>query len=174
VEAGRKGLVEALVQEMPWYISAAVRFQIAVADQLGMPLADVHAVGALLEFGPIGVRQLASVMGTTSSAATRMADRLERAGYVRRVPDPADRRRVVLQVVPERVVEITRYYESMGDQWRRQLDGCSDGELRFLLEFLRHGREGTHVETAHLRATGRQHGTRRRSSPDAGIRANPE
>jgi hypothetical protein len=41
---GREALIKALVEEMPWYVSAAVRFQIAVADQLEMPLADVHAV----------------------------------------------------------------------------------------------------------------------------------
>jgi hypothetical protein len=51
---------------MPRYISASVRYQIAVADQLGMPLADVHAVGALLELGPAGVRTLADLMGIAS------------------------------------------------------------------------------------------------------------
>ena len=43
----RAELLDALIQEMPWYISAATRFQIAVADQLGMPLTDVHAIGAV-------------------------------------------------------------------------------------------------------------------------------
>ena len=32
-----------------------------------------------------------------------MIDRLEQAGYVRRVPDPADRRRVIVEVVPEKI-----------------------------------------------------------------------
>jgi DNA-binding MarR family transcriptional regulator len=87
----RKALLDALIQEMPWYISAATRFQVAVADQLGMPLTDVHAIGALLEIGPTGVRRLADLMGMTTGAVTRLVDRLERAGYVRREPDPADR-----------------------------------------------------------------------------------
>ena len=160
--AGRDELVDALVREMPWYISASVRFQIAVAHQLGMPVTDVHAIGALLELGPIGARQLADLMGMTTGAVTRLVDRLERGGYVRREPDSADRRRVVLRVVPERIAEIGRFYEPMGRRWQEQVAGCSDDELRFLLDFVRQGREYTQAETAALRADGRTHGTRQR------------
>ena len=78
---GREALIKALVEEMPWYVSAAVRFQIAVADQLEMPLADVHAVGALVEFGAVGVRRLADLMGMTTGAVTRMADRRGRTVF---------------------------------------------------------------------------------------------
>jgi DNA-binding MarR family transcriptional regulator len=99
---------------MPWYVSSAVRFQIAVANQLQLPLSDVHAIAALLEFGPIRVGRLAELMGMTTGATTRLVDRLERGGYVSRVRDRQDRRRVVLHVVPERLAELTRYYESMG------------------------------------------------------------
>lgn len=158
----RAELLDALGREMPWYISAAVRYQIAVADQLGMPLADIHAIGALLEIGPAGVRRLADLMGMTTSAVTRLVDRLERAGYVRREPDPADRRRVVVQIVPERIADIARYYEPMGDRWRRQAATYTDAQLRFVLEFLRQGRESAQAETTRLRTHGRPHGTRRR------------
>ncbi|MFB7597461.1 MarR family winged helix-turn-helix transcriptional regulator [Streptomyces sp. NPDC056160] len=39
--------------------------------------------------------------GLTTGATTRVIDRLERAGYARRVADPADRRRVIVEPVPE-------------------------------------------------------------------------
>ena len=45
-------------------------------------------------------------MGLTTGAVTRVIDRLEQAGYVRRVPDPADRRRVIVEVVPEKVAAV--------------------------------------------------------------------
>jgi hypothetical protein len=63
-------------------------------------------------------------------------------------------------VVPERVHDISRYYESMGDRWRRQIEEYSDAQLRFLVEFLRQGRENARVETAQLRSEGRPHATR--------------
>ncbi|MGR6918716.1 hypothetical protein ACU635_31095 [[Actinomadura] parvosata] len=50
----RDELVVALVEEMPRFVSASVRFQVAVAHQLGMPVTDLHALGALLETGPVG------------------------------------------------------------------------------------------------------------------------
>jgi DNA-binding MarR family transcriptional regulator len=158
----RGDLVNALAREMPWYISAAVRFQVAVAHQLDMPVTDVHALAALLEAGPVGVGRLAELMGTTASAVTRLVDRLERGGYVGREQDPADRRRVVVHVVGERVADIARFYEPMDARWRRQIARYSEAELRFLLEFLRQGREHAEAETAQLRTSGRMHGTRRR------------
>ena len=160
----RKVLLDALIREMPWYISAAVRFQIAVADQLEMPLTDVHAIGALLELGPVGVRRLAEVMGMTTGAATRLVDRLERAGYVRREADPDDRRRLVLRVNEQQLGQISQYYEPMGDRWERQVEDYSDDQLEFLLEFLRRGRESAQLETAAVRAAGRAHGTRQRKA----------
>jgi DNA-binding MarR family transcriptional regulator len=159
----RDELLDALIQEMPWYISAATRFQIAVADQLGMPLTDIHAIGALLEIGPAGVRRLSDLMGMTTGAVTRLVDRLERAGYVSREPDPADRRRVVVQLVPERVADIAQYYEPMGERWSQQVSAYSDEQLEFLVDFLRQGREHAQAETTNLRTTGRAHATRRRA-----------
>jgi DNA-binding MarR family transcriptional regulator len=157
----REDLYESLLREMPWYISSAVRFQIAIANQLQMPVTDVHAVGALLEFGPIGVARLAELMGMTTGAATRLVDRLEGNGYVVRERDASDRRQVVLRVVPERVAEIGRYYEPMGERLDRQLADCTDEQLSFLLAFLRDRRSYAQAETERLRADGRSHGTRR-------------
>lgn len=153
-------LRQVLLREMPWYISAAVRFQIAIADQLRMPLTDVHAIGALVEFAPIGVRRLADLMGMTTGATTRLVDRLEQRGFVVREPDPDDRRRVVLRVVPERVAEVARFFGAMGERWSEQLDGYDEEQLRFLVEFLREGRQYAVLETEALRATGRAHGSR--------------
>lgn len=159
--ANRDALQEVLLREMPWYVSAAVRFQIAVANQLQMPVTDVHAIGALLEFGSVGVRRLAELLGMTTGATTRLVDRLERAGFVVREADPGDRRRVVVQVVPARIAEVAHYYESMDERWRQQLEGYSEEQLAFLVEFLRRGREDAQAETATLRAVGRAHGSRR-------------
>ena len=54
-------------------------------------------------------------MGLTTGAVARMIDRLEQAGYVRRTADPADRRRVVIEVVPERVATVESLLEFARD-----------------------------------------------------------
>jgi DNA-binding MarR family transcriptional regulator len=160
-------LQEALQREMPSYISAAVRYQIAIANQLEIAVTDIHAIGALLEFGPIGAGRLAELMGMTTGATTRLVDRLERGGYVTRQPDPEDRRRVVLQLVEHRVADIGRYYEPMAERWQQQVAGYSDDQMRFLVEFLRTGREHAIAETVALRAAGRAHGSRHRDRAQA-------
>lgn len=53
-----------------------------------------HLVGR----APLGPAELGKRLAISSSSATVLADRLERAGYVRRRRDPSDRRRIVLEV----------------------------------------------------------------------------
>ncbi|HEY7130982.1 MAG TPA: MarR family transcriptional regulator, partial [Candidatus Limnocylindrales bacterium] len=60
----------------------------------------------MIDTGATTAGRLSEITGLTSGAVTRVIDRLEQAGYVRRIPDPADRRRVIVEVVPERVASI--------------------------------------------------------------------
>jgi DNA-binding MarR family transcriptional regulator len=54
----------------------------------------------LWESGPQRQADLAAEVGTDSASMTRTVQRLERAGYVRRVPDPADRRVTRVEPTP--------------------------------------------------------------------------
>ncbi|MEU4530495.1 MarR family transcriptional regulator [Micromonospora ureilytica] len=51
--------------------------------------------------GRLASGELAERTGLTTGATTRLIDRLERAGHVRRTADPADRRRVLVEPVPK-------------------------------------------------------------------------
>jgi DNA-binding MarR family transcriptional regulator len=44
--------------------------------------------------------RLAELSGLTTAAVTSMLDRLEKAGYARRVRDSEDRRQVVVEITP--------------------------------------------------------------------------
>jgi DNA-binding MarR family transcriptional regulator len=55
--------------------------------------------------------RLAVLLGLTTGAVTGILDRLERTGFVRREADPADRRRVFVRPVPERLTEIAARYQ---------------------------------------------------------------
>ena len=65
-----------------------------VAIRFGLSESDVEALEVLIDTGAATAGRLSELMGLTTGAVTRVIDRLEQAGYVRRVPDPADRRRV--------------------------------------------------------------------------------
>ena len=63
-----------------------------IAIRLGLSESDIDALELLIDTGAATAGKLSEVMGLTSGAVTRVVDRLEQAGYVRRVTDPADRR----------------------------------------------------------------------------------
>jgi DNA-binding MarR family transcriptional regulator len=79
---------------------------------------------------------LARLLGITTGGVTTVIDRLEQAGYVRRQPDPADRRR---QIVAVTGATADRDQEVFGDLIRRTgelLSAYSDEQLRLIDDFL--------------------------------------
>lgn len=75
-------------------------FDNLAAKRLGVNRTDLHCLNAIENAGGLTAGQLAVDAGLTTGAVTGVIDRLERAGLARRVPDPADRRRVQVQVTP--------------------------------------------------------------------------
>lgn len=78
--------------------TAVVAFHEAVGTYLGVSAVDQRALGIIGARGPLSAGALAKEIGLTPGAVTGMVDRLARAGLVKRTPDPADRRRVVITV----------------------------------------------------------------------------
>ena len=60
----------------------------------------------------------------------------KKAGFVRRERDDSvDRRKVFIAPVPERLMEIGRFYELMQRAMEKQAGGYTDAELRLLLRY---------------------------------------
>ncbi|MGD0248333.1 MAG: MarR family transcriptional regulator, partial [Candidatus Limnocylindrales bacterium] len=95
--SSRAELVDAVLRASRKGSAQAALFSQAVADRLGLAGSDVECLDILEQEGRLTVGRLAELTGLTTGSATRMVDRLEQAGYVRRVPDPADRRRVLVE-----------------------------------------------------------------------------
>src|SRR4029079_14082402 len=58
-----------------------------VAIRFGLSESDIETLEALIEMRASTAGKLADLTGLTSGAVTRVIDRLEQSGYVRRVPD---------------------------------------------------------------------------------------
>ena len=87
-----------------------------VAIRFGLSESDVEALEVLIDTGAATAGRLSELMGLTTGAVTRVIDRLEQAGYVRRVPDPADRRRVIVELVPEKLAAVEASMASFGEK----------------------------------------------------------
>ncbi|MCU0310786.1 MAG: MarR family transcriptional regulator [Acidimicrobiales bacterium] len=73
---------------------------------------------------------ICDVLGRTTGGMTLTLDRLERSGWVRRLPDPADRRRVVVEATPAGLALATRVNDDL-HRWESTL-GASAADRRRL------------------------------------------
>jgi DNA-binding MarR family transcriptional regulator len=81
-------------------------------------------------------------------------DRLERKGYARRVPDPADRRRVLVELTEEASTAAREIYGPLKEEWDRVLSRYTADDLRKFLEMMELGDEVGRRLVEHLRALG--------------------
>ncbi|MET9083699.1 MarR family transcriptional regulator [Streptomyces sp. NPDC004237] len=97
---------------MDHLIAAHVIGQQELARRLGLNVTDLTCFAFVLEAGEnlLTAGDLAARAHVTTGAMTGILNRLERARYVTRRPDPADRRRVRVAAVPEAVTRVEAVY----------------------------------------------------------------
>ena len=81
------------------YLSAVLLHGHASAKACGLGATDLYALNVLELAGPMTPGELGARTALTTGPTTRLIDRLEAAGYVRRAPDPGDRRKVIVEPV---------------------------------------------------------------------------
>lgn len=139
-----------LLDEVRRSQSATDRFDQAVADALGLNRTDMRCLDVLGRVGQLSAGQLAEATGLTTGAMTTALDRLERIGYVRRVRDIKDRRRVLVEVTPRAEAEAGRFYAEHAAMAERLYHRYSTDELELLLGFVRTAREFNEQKAARL------------------------
>lgn len=91
------------------------------ARLLGIGESDLHCLNVIESSGGLTASELAARSGLTNGAITGVLDRLERAGFARRVSDPADRRRVNVEVTPAFCERAERIWGPMAADWQSTL-----------------------------------------------------
>ncbi|MGW1186127.1 MarR family winged helix-turn-helix transcriptional regulator [Streptomyces drozdowiczii] len=81
------------------YLSAVMLHGHASAKACELGASDLYALNILGLTGPMTPGELGARTGLTTGPTTRLIDRLEAAGYVRRAPSPDDRRKVIVEPV---------------------------------------------------------------------------
>jgi DNA-binding MarR family transcriptional regulator len=149
----REGLLDEVSREVAEFQSAADLVDEAASARLGINRTDLRCLGLLFVRGALTAGQLAQASGLSPGATTTALDRLERAGYARRVRDPADRRGILVELTLEARRLIEEIYGPIGRAGRTRLSRYTDEELVLLRDFLREGR-ALQVEHAALIRTG--------------------
>jgi DNA-binding MarR family transcriptional regulator len=144
--------VAALGAEFRQLSTATILFHQAVADRLGMNVTDHKCAGILIDSGPITAGDLAERTGLTTGAITGVIDRLERAGFVRRVRDARDRRRVIIEPDLKQIgKKITPLFEPMAHATAGLCSGYSVKELVLIRDFAVRSRQMAEEEARKLR-----------------------
>ena len=134
------------------YITAIVLHGNASAAALGLGGTDLYALGALSTAGPMTSGELADATGLTTGATTRLIDRLERAGHVRRVPDPSDRRKVRIEPTG-RAADLDETVDPARRLVGEILGGYTDTERAVLFDYFTRTAEAYEQATATIRTT---------------------
>ncbi|OQD53424.1 MarR family transcriptional regulator [Streptomyces phaeoluteigriseus] len=94
-------------------IAASLVGQQEMAQRLGLNVTDLTCFAYVIQAGEdlLTAGDLATRVHVTTGAVTGILNRLERAGYVTRRPDPQDRRRVRVAAEPTAVARVHALYE---------------------------------------------------------------
>ena len=146
----RAELVERLAQVGRENSDATVFFHSTIAELLDLNPTDEKAMSVLERLGPLSAGEIAQHTGLATASVTSLIDRLERKGFVRRVHDQTDRRRVIVEPTPERVTEARRLFASARQSLARLYEHYSDRELATIADFLSRNAERLRAETQKL------------------------
>lgn len=131
--------------------AATVLFTTQVAERVGLSATDHKCLDlAVRADGPLTAGQIAERSGLSTGAVTGVIDRLERAGYVRRVRDPDDRRKVLVEVSRTNLARYGDAFEGVTAALGRVLAGYTPEELTVAERFFTELIEATRAEAAKL------------------------
>ncbi len=144
--AERTELIEALTLSVRKVIVETVLLFDKIAQQIGVNATDMQCLNILDYEGPVTAGRLAELTGLTTGAITTAIDRLERTGYVQRLRDPKDRRRVVVQEIPREGFEV---FGAIDQAWQELCSRYSDQELALIFTFIDAMHQMNHETVAH-------------------------
>lgn len=108
-----------------------------VARRLGVHATDLASMDLLHSAEtPVTPRMLSDYLGISTGSATAAIDRLEQAGYVQRVPNPNDRRGVIIEPTDNQQEKLRMAYRQFAQQYEELIQDVPDDELEVVIRFL--------------------------------------
>ncbi len=133
----KRELIDDLIREFRVSGNQDNAFDKLAADRLGINETDLHCLNIIENSGGLTAGELAAQAAVTNGAITGVLDRLETAGFATRAADPADRRRVNVQVTPAFYRQARRIWGPMAADWQTTLEKrFSTRELERIADFL--------------------------------------
>jgi DNA-binding MarR family transcriptional regulator len=110
----------------------------AIAQTIGLNATDTKCVDLIGSEpdGAVTAGRLSDLTGLTTGAITHILDRLEKRGFVERVRDTGDRRRVFVRVRAGSLEPLLPKYEAVGKAYMALAGQYSDDELALICGYM--------------------------------------
>lgn len=107
-----------------------------MAKRFGLHTTDLECLDLIFLRKDPTAGELAKATGLTSGAVTALIDRLQNAGYVERVADPSDRRRVHVRIKPDAIKPIEAAYVPIQEKMFALWSSFSRHDLQVVIDFI--------------------------------------
>jgi DNA-binding MarR family transcriptional regulator len=125
-----------------------VLFRNATARRLGLNVTDSECLSFLtIKGGTSTPTEIARYTGLTSGSTTAMLDRLEKAGFIRRRPNPEDRRGTLIEVCDLWTQAAMPLMAGVQASQKALIASYSDEELMVITNFLTRFAENVQAAT---------------------------
>jgi len=151
VSPDRAKLLEKAVAAIYESSTMAVFFHTAIAEQLGIGATEEKTILILSGLGPLTAGEIAQQTGLTTAAVTNLIDRLESKGFVQRVRDVNDRRRVIVELDQTRLAELMQVFASLGGTFDNLLTVYNDDQLASIVDYLTRAALASKEAIVHLK-----------------------
>lgn len=109
-------------------------FRNAMDEWAGLNTTDMECLRLLFLKGIATPSELARHTGLTSGATTAMLDRLEKAGFIERRPNPNDRRGTLIAPAESASEKVASWFESARDAQDKLISSYSESELVIIVD----------------------------------------
>lgn len=126
-------------QALVHMVRRAEEAQERAARQHGLHPTDFRAIGYLHQAGqPVSPKDINAYLGLTSGSGTALLDRLEACSYIRRIPNPDDRRGALILLDREAASRPVQLFEDIQAAYYKATAEFTPQELGAIAAYLEH------------------------------------
>jgi len=129
---------------------SSVLFRNAIGRRLGLNIADAECLSLLSIKGSVTPTEVAKYTNLSSGSTTALLDRLEKAHYIRREPNPHDRRGVIVKMTSKFQDTAGPLVADVQKAHMTLLSSYTPEQLKTITHFLEHFTDNVTKSTAHI------------------------
>jgi DNA-binding MarR family transcriptional regulator len=134
--------------------NAAVMFHAVLAGKQGLSATEEKALDLLDRHGPLTAGELGEQSALAPASITGLIDRLEKKGFVKRVADAVDGRKVRVQLRPESLKALEPLFRDLVEQMEALCAKYSVEELETITAFMTEAAQRQHECASRLTNSG--------------------